>query len=283
MLKLIKRKQLDISLAVFFILFVYNCPKCFSDTILPRLNASSSSIPNEWTLNNVKASNGFWVMNNTYSTIETTSFYNFSNYTDISITTKLGTYSSFINCTTRLELSDDGINWTLLKEISFEKANSSGSNFTYTIQSPTNKHAKIRIIAVNSDNESGARLYNMELTGTPKFIPIPAVNEATNITTNSFTANWSKCNNAINYEINVYNKLPGISEKAILNEDFKEQNNYDTNIENELSLYLPKWKGKFVYFRINYINNEKHIKVGKADTKGGYLQTPPINLSNNNG
>ncbi len=283
MLKLIKHKQLDISLAVFFVLFVLNCPKCFSDTILPKLDASSSIIPNEWTLNNLKASNGFWLMNNAHSTVETTFFYDFSNYTEISITAKMGTYSSSINCTTRLEISDDGINWILLKEISFEKANSSGSNFTHTIQYPTNKHTKIRIIAANPDNESGARLYNLELTGTPKFISIPTINETSNITKNSFTANWNKCNNATNYEINVYNKLPGISEKTLLNEDFKEQNNYDVNVENELSLYLPKWKGKFVYFRINYANNEKHVKVGKADTKGGYIQTAPMNLSNNNG
>jgi len=275
-------KQRGLNLAVCLFLFVFNYTNCYSYNIVPRLDGSTETFEG-WTLNSLKRNSDCWVMNNPNSSIETAEFYDFSTFTDITITYKIGTYNTPASCTTNLEISDDGINWTMLKQLTQLKTNSTGTSSSYYIAILPNKHAKIRIVAVNSDNSSGAKLFTLEITGTQQFIPTPIVNEAKEISTKSFIANWNSCKNATDYEINIYNKLPGKAERAILNEDFSEQVKYDGCIDTELSTYLPKWGGKYIYFIAPAAENQKFIKVGQTSTKGGYIETPPLNLSGNNG
>lgn len=281
--KLALHKERGLSLALFFVLLVFNHTNCYSDIIVPKLDGSIGK-SDAWTLSNVKTSTNCWIMNNSSSSVETKEFYDFTAFTGVTIQIKLGTYFSVDLCKTRLEISDDGINWKLLNEYPLTESESkTAKTFSYPTASLPNKHAKIRLIAANSDNTSGAKLFSIEITGIPKFIPIPTANEASNITTRSFTANWNSCKNTTNYEINVYNKLPGNAEKTILYEDFSEQDPKVSIVDTELSTLLPKWKGKSVYFVISASENQKFLKVGKADTKGGYIELPPLNLSEDNG
>jgi len=280
--KLTPPKQRGKSLAVFIFLLLFNYTNCYSDIIAPQLNGSKYQSEG-WTLNCLTKSSSCWIMNNANSFVETTQYYNFSVFTDITIECKIGTYIDYKNCTTRLEISDDGTNWTLLKEFPHTIANTSpGKTFTYSTLSLQNKHAKIRLIAANSNNEAGAKLFSLLITGTPKFIPTPIGNEGTNITTKSFTASWNSCSNAYEYEINVYNKFPGKVEKKILNEDFSEQTEYDVCIDTKLSTYLPKWNGKYIFLLISPENN-RTLKVGNTSTGDAYIETPPLDLSGNNG
>jgi len=195
---------------------------------------------------------------------------------------KVGTYSSIDLCTTRLEISDDGIKLDSSQYNIAHIKSTNGSIFRF-YPTLTNKHSKIRLIAVNPNYGAGAKLFSLEITGTPKFIPIPTSNEATDITTRSFTANWNSCKNATDYEINIYNKLPGNAEKTIFFEDFSEQDTKSSAVDTELSTLLPKWKGKLVYFYATASENQKFLKVGNTSTKGSYIELPPLNLSEDNG
>lgn len=279
--KLALHKERGLSLALFFVLLVFSHTNCYSDIIVPKLDGSINK-SEAWTLSNVKTSAGYWIMNNSSSSVETTEFYDFTAFTGICIQVKLGTSDYYKYCTTRLEISDDGINWSALNTIEQKSSNTNGST-SRLYPTLTNKHAKIRLIAANSDNIAGAKLFSIEITGIPKFIPIPTANEAANITTRSFTANWNSCKNATDYEINVYNKLPGNAEKTILYEDFSEQDPKGSIIDTELSTLLPKWKGNSIYFLAPTSDNNKFLRVGKIDIKGSYIELPPLNLSDNNG
>jgi hypothetical protein len=281
--KLTLHKERGLSLALFFVLLVFNHTNCYSDIIVPKLDGSTGK-SDAWTLKNLSTGSGCWIMNNSSSSVETKEFYDFTAFTGVTIQIKLGTYFSVDLCKTRLEISDDGINWKLLNEFPLTESESkTAKTFSYPAASLPNKHAKIRLIAANSDNTAGAKLFSLEITGTPKFIPIPTSNEATNITTRSFTANWNNCNNATDYEINIYNKLPGKAEKTILYEDFSEQNPKSSAVDTELSTLLPKWKGKLLYFYASATENQKFLKVGNTSTKGSYIELPPLNLSEDNG
>ncbi len=284
MSKLTQLKQQGPCLAVFFYALFFNCVGCYSDTIIPKLDGSTGTHEG-WAFNNLadNSLNGYWLMNNTLnSSVETIQSYDLSTYTSISITAKIGTYTDFEYCTTKLEISDDGINWTLLKENSFSAKKTDGINFSYSAPSLLYTHAKIRLTATNSNSESGARLFTIEIKGTPKFIPIPITNDATEITTNSFIAHWNACDNATNYEIYIYNKLPGKVEKSILKEDFRELNTTsDECFDSQLSKYLPKWNGKNIYYYLRTSENKKFLKIGNS-TEKGYIETPSIDLSNNN-
>ncbi len=273
-------KQRGLNLAVFLLIFVFNYTNCYSDVIVPKLNSTTT---NGWVFNNVTVGADFWSMNKPGASVETAQFYNFEAFTSITIKSTIGTYVDFTYCTTRLEISNDGVNWTELALNTHQGSNTTGKTFSFSTSSLPNKRAKIRLIETNTSNSAGARLFSIEITGTQPFIPAPISNEAKEITTRSFTANWNSCNNATDYEINIYNKLPGKTEKAILNEDFSEQVKLNELVDTELSTYLPNWNGKYITFLTSATENQKFIQVGKASTKGGYIETPPLNLSGNNG
>lgn len=114
--KLALHKERGLSLALFFVLLVFNHTNCYSDIIVPKLDGSINK-SEAWTLSNVRTSKDCWVMDNSNSSVETTEFYDFTAFTGVSILVKVGTSDYYKYCTTRLEISDDGINWTVLNTI----------------------------------------------------------------------------------------------------------------------------------------------------------------------
>lgn len=280
MSKITPLKKRGATFFIFLFLLFSNYTNCYSDTIVPKLDGKTTSSVG-WTLNNLSKETGYWLMNSSESYAETTQFYDFSCFSEILIESKIGTYIDFECSTTRLEISEDGINWTLLQENSFKTSSSSGTKFSIT-KELTYKHAKIRLSSINANANAGPRLYSIEITGTAKFISTPKTNIANNITNASFTANWSYCDNATDYVLNVYNKTAGNYEKTILNEDFREQVTYNEYIDLKLTTYLPNWAGNLITVFTSENDTKKFLKVGTLKTTG-YIQTPPINLSGNNG
>jgi len=277
MSKITPLKKRGATFFIFLFLLVLNYTNCYSDTIVPKLDGQTASSVG-WTLNNLSKKTDYWLMNSSDSYAETTQFYDFSVFTEISITSKIGTFSDYKCSSTKLEISEDGINWTLLQENSFSGP-STGTIFTFT-NTFSYKHAKIRLSAINANVNAGPKILSIEIKGTAKFISKPTTNSASNITNNSFLANWNNCDNAADYILNVYNKTVGNYEKTILNEDLREQVKYEEYIE--LATYLPKWSGDLIKIVTSDSETEKFLRVGVSNT-AGYIQTPALNLSGNSG
>lgn len=277
MSKITPLKKRGATFFIFLFLLVFNYTNCYSDTIVPKLDGlTASSIG--WTLNDLSRKTDYWLMNSSDSYAETTQFYDLSVFTEISITSKIGTYYDYKYCNTRLEISEDGINWTQLQNNSFS-ATSTGTIFTFT-NTLSYKHAKIRLSSINANVNAGPKILSIEIKGTARFISTPISKSANNITNSSFTANWNNCDNATDYILNVYSKTAGNYEKTILNEDFREQVKYEEYID--LATYLPKWSGDLIKVVTSDSETEKFLRVGVSNT-AGYIQTPTLNLSGNSG
>ena len=277
MSKITPLKKRGATFFIFILLLVFNYTNCYSDTIVPKLDGQTASSVG-WTLNNLSRKTDYWLMNSSDSYAETTQFYDLSVFTNVSIISKIGTYYDYKYSSTRLEISEDGINWTLLQENLFSGP-STGTMFTFT-NTLSYKHAKIRLSTINANVSASPKILSIEIKGTAKFISWPNSNGASNTTNNSFTASWNNCDNATDYILNVYNKTAGNYEKTILNEDFREQVKYEEYIE--LATYLPKWSGDLIKIVTSGSEAEKFLRVGVSNT-AGYIQTPALNLSGNNG
>jgi hypothetical protein len=281
MSKITPLKKRGATFIIFLFLLVFNYTNCYSDTIVPKLDGKTASSVG-WKLNNLSKKTDYLLMNSSGSYAETNQFYDFSCFSDILIESTIGYYSDYNYSSTRIEISEDGINWTLLKENPYEKNFASKYTFKYAINSLSYKHAKLRISAINANADAGAKLYSITITGIAKFISTPKTNVANKITNASFTANWNYCDNATDYVLNVYNKTAGNYEKPILNEDFREQVIYDEYIDSKLPTYLSGWEGKLTTVLFTNSETYKFLKVGKTD-EAGYIQTPALNLSGNSG
>jgi len=277
MSKITPLKKRGATFFIFLFLLVFNYTNCYSDTIVPKLDGLTASSVG-WTLNNLSRKTDYWLMNSSDSYAETTQFYDLSVFTEISITSKIGTYYDYKYSNTRLEISEDGINWTQLQENSFSGL-SAGTIFTFT-NTFSYKHAKIRLSSINANVNAGPKILSIEIKGTAKFISTPISKGASNITNNSFTANWNNCDNATDYILNVYSKTAGNCEKTILNEDFREQVKYEEYID--LATYLPKWSGDLIKVVTSDSETQKFLRVGVSNA-AGYIQTPALNLSGNSG
>lgn len=106
-------------------------------------------------------------------------------------------------------------------------------------------------------------------------IPTPTVNDATNVTANGFTANWSEVENAKHYtlELTATDTIRRI-ERTVLNEDFSGFNSLtdsNTDISSSLDEYMtdPGWTGEKVYNS----NNKAKLASSKA---GSSLVTPTL-------
>nr|WP_321374054.1 fibronectin type III domain-containing protein [uncultured Bacteroides sp.] len=279
MSKITPLKKRGATFFIFIFLLVFNYTNCYSDTIVPKLDSKTGSSVG-WTLNKLPIRNGYWFMNSSDSYAETTLFYDLSCFSEISIESTIGFYYDYNYSSTKIEISEDGINWTLLQKNPF--ASSSTGNISTFTNTLSYKHAKIRLSAINANADAGARLYSIEITGTAKFISTPKTNVANKITNSSFTANWNNCDNATDYILNVYNKTAGNYEKTILNEDFKEQVIYNEYIDSKLTTYLPGWGGNLTLVVASDYETNKFLKIGTLKA-AGYIQTPALNLSGNNG
>ncbi|SHF60701.1 hypothetical protein SAMN05444405_11125 [Bacteroides luti] len=275
--KITPLKKRGATFFIFLFLLVFNYTNCYSDTIVPKLDGQTASSVG-WTLNNLSRKTDYWLMNSSDSYAETTQFYDLSVFTEISITSKIGTFSDYKCSSTKLEISEDGINWTQLQNNSFS-ATSTGTIFTFT-NTLSYKHAKIRLSSINANVNAGPKILSIEIKGTARFISTPISKSANNITNSSFTANWNNCDNATDYILNVYSKTTGNYEKTILNEDFREQVKYEEYID--LATYLPKWSGDLIKVVTSDSETEKFLRVGVSNT-AGYIQTPTLNLSGNSG
>ena len=147
---------------------------------------------------------------------------------------------------------------------------------------------------LNSPNSDGSRLMNhsiediTEANGLISFtfdggvtIPVPVGTGATDVKSNSFTANWSKVNEALKYEIFLTstdlkdNSYP-ISEVAIMEEDFHKCNNgtekngtLDFSAQIDNYTIMPGWEGKNLY-----TTPRNEIRIGSSSTNGGYIISP---------
>ncbi|BEG99845.1 hypothetical protein [Bacteroides sedimenti] len=274
-----QKPSLALTVALFSLLFI-NSNVCYSDTVVPKLSNGNSS---GWSLNNMTQESDCWSMKTIEASAETEQYYDFDVFSSIKIEAVTRTYFSFTNCTTRLEISTDGINWNPIATFEHSIKNSTGKTFTITTTLPY-KQAKLRLIATNANITLGwPKLVSLEITGIPKFIPTPTGKEGVDITNNSFTCQWNHCNNATYYEVDLYRVFPGKKEKMLLEEDFRNQTTSSTGtMDNELSTYLPKWNGSNVYFVHKNIENLKYLKIGRSNATG-FIATPPLNLSGNGG
>ncbi|WP_321438965.1 hypothetical protein [uncultured Bacteroides sp.] len=279
--KLTPPKQRGLIQTVFIFLLVFSYESCYSEIIVPSLSAANGS--KAWVLNNITTGSGYWDMNKPGASVETAEFYNFNAFSDITIESTIRTLYDYNFCFTRLEISADGLNWKELATNKDTANNKTGRTFSFQVSSLPYKQGKIRLIATNQYNNAGARLISIDIEGSLKFIPTPIGNKATKITSNSFTCSWDNCNNATDYEVNIYKKIPGKAEKQILNEDFRNLNSaYNDVKDSVLKVYLPRWNGNTVYSYAQDVGNTKCLKIGKGNS-AGYIEIMPQNLSGNNG
>lgn len=275
------QKRIKSTFTVTILLFILNCKVGYCDTIVPELSGGNGS--GGWVLTNMNRDKDFWTMYSNSSSAETSQYYDFDVFRSVTIETNTRTYISYTYCTTSLEISTDGTNWIPLAANEHTAANIAGKTFTYTTSSLPYKRAKIRLVAKTATNNAGARLVSIKISGTPKFIPTPIGKAGSEINRNSFTCSWNRCNNATRYEVDLYQMLPGKTEKKILNEDFRNQSSiYSEVMDKELSVYLPGWSGKTIYFDKREIGNLKFLGIGTGSTPGS-IETPPLNLAGNGG
>lgn len=122
----------------------------------------------------------------------------------------------------------------------------------------------------------GATTVNIAVTG-KGVIQTPVANPATDITANSFVANWDSITDA-DYELEVGTTAEIY--KANLTENFTSftTNNGSTDRSSNLDSYLTTmgWTGSQIYEMVNY------AKLGSGSNRG-VLTTPLLDLSGNNG
>ncbi len=113
----------------------------------------------------------------------------------------------------------------------------------------------------------------------------PVATEATNITTNSFTANWNAVENATEYELEVYSKTEGVGLQTVLSENFDgfvdgtpDSGVSSSNIAATINNYTETtgWSGTSVF------QAGGSAKFGSSSNLGT-LVTPTINLSADGG
>jgi M6 family metalloprotease-like protein len=112
----------------------------------------------------------------------------------------------------------------------------------------------------------------------------PSNLNATEITDNSFVANWNKVENADSYTVNLYKLIYESDNVTALTEGFYKMSDGSVdapdskNVSDMLDKYTTKsgWTGEQVY------QAGEQVKIGNA-AQSGKLTTPNINLSKQNG
>lgn len=162
--------------------------------------------------------------------------------------------------------------------IQFAPIRSGELNAVLTIGN-SNTHIFVNLIG-NSDNNGG----NSE-PSLPVPPEVPYDLSGINKTNNSFTATWENVANADSYKVYVYTKEFNEGPTVIFEEDFSLITNGTSDsgagsvdIAGQLDNFTnkPGWSGKKVY------EAGTAVKVGTASI-GGYIKTPPIDLSADNG
>lgn len=138
--------------------------------------------------------------------------------------------------------------------------------------------------------------YNKEvvLRGIGK-LNAPVAQAAKYITDSSFVAQWNKVEGAEKYLINVYSFEGNGTETVILFEDFSKMlpqgdleigSRIDKSVQLKLDdlTLMQGWEGTMLYLGADDDLGliEQVVRVGKKDAKG-YIMTPAVNLTRNNG
>ena len=154
----------------------------------------------------------------------------------------------------------------------------STGSFTPTTWSGTNLNKPITSIAMTSSNVT------FKFMG-GAVVPTVTALAATNVTPTGFTANWTAVTGATGYLLNVYKKSTstGTTPKTVLSENFDKfsTGTYSTpgnEVTTTLDTYTQTtgWTGSKVY------PANGTVKIGTSSVLG-YLTTPSIDLSANNG
>ena len=111
-------------------------------------------------------------------------------------------------------------------------------------------------------------------------VSVPEVMPATDISENSFVANWTAVEDAVGYMVELYkvvNATDGSGDRvALVNENFIKCTQVNTSIQNNMDNYMSVkgWKGS------NVFSENGMLRLGTS-SNAGYLSTPILNASGN--
>lgn len=187
-----------------------------------------------------------------------------------------------------LSITDDANSYFSLAETTVSKTNAEQPN-AYPIKikfSPTEVKEATAILSISG---GGATPVSVVLSGTSlnRAVAKPEAQPISNVENNAATLSWTGVYKATNYFVDVYkNGLP--KNTTVISEDFEgfyktsfasnSQGAHSSDVSDSLDYFMStkEWAGDKIY------HANKTAKLGTASAKG-YITTPVLDLSHNNG
>ena len=125
-----------------------------------------------------------------------------------------------------------------------------------------------------------SKLYEIGFKTPIQGIETPVATDATEVTTNSFTANWNACEGATSYTLRVTPKPETTGPELLISENFSAftDDEGSINLGSSLDDYMQNagWTGSYVYERAG------GLQLGSTSYAGS-LTSPQLDLTNSNG
>lgn len=282
-----KLKQQGQALAAFFYLLLTTFSvDCYSRVIVSKLDTSFLN-SKYWVTSGVSTDqfSDCWFMNGKNSFVEMLEPINLSQIDNLHVECGLATRGSIQELSVLFEISDDGLNWNIIKQIKIANKVTSQKSYDFDLfnLNLSYKHPKIRLRTSSGDTDTGIKLFNLTVSGVPKPLFNPKLSEVTDITTSSFIAHWGRQENVSNYEFSLYKKAQGTENKVVFLENFDAINISTTDkLDPVVNSLLPGWSAKNVFCYPALDNSGSYLKIGTAKLDGNIF-LPTLDLSANKG
>lgn len=269
------RKIYSVKAILIMLLFLstnaaYSLNKLVSNTCL-------SASP-EWIFKNNITSNdiqkeGFWLLEaGTESDAILTPTIDAGNYTDLNLAFNVATFDNGGNNPVKVTFSiDGGKTWA---STSFTSTTPTSSEYIFSgdINLGTiNSRQLVLMFSNNGNSGRGTRIKDIILTGTP-IITTPTAKTATNITSQSFEANWTNIPGATGYLLNVYKTTNILAENFSIIAASSSFITSGSGASGNLNLISSEWTAT------NGASAGGIVKLGTGSSLGR-LNSPTLNLS----
>ena len=175
------------------------------------------------------------------------------------------------------ECTDNGDGTITAATTAVQTLQSQTYSTTEVLQSIALDPSKIYKISVYNDYSF---LYEIGFKTPIEGVETPVATDATEVGTNSFTANWNACEGATSYTLRVMPKPETSGPELLISEDFSAFTNVNgnTDLGSSLDSYMQNagWTGSYVFERAG------GLQIG-SNSSAGRLVSPQLDLTGSNG